>query len=119
MTVYMTNREICLKAAERLREVGWQQGDFGGADGPHCMLGACMWVTGYDDVTHQVVPTDVAEVAGGAAYAAFARLRRCRRGRQHRRCRCRSRDVLSVRPRRFPMIVMESTCKVHNYGWDI
>jgi len=70
MTVYMTNREICLKAAERLREVGWRQGDFGGADGPHCLVGACMWVTGPERrVADQVVPTDVAYVAGGAAYA--------------------------------------------------
>ena len=47
MTVHMTNREICLKAAQRLREVGWQQGVFGPEDGPNCMLGACRWATGY------------------------------------------------------------------------
>jgi len=47
MTDPMTNREICLKAAARLREVGWRQGDFGGPDGPHCILGACRWATGY------------------------------------------------------------------------
>ena len=57
----MTNREICLKAAQRLREVGWRQGGIGGKDGPHCMLGACMWVTRYH-------ATDVA--AFGAAYTA-------------------------------------------------
>ena len=39
----MTNREICLKAAARLREVGWQQGGFGDKGGPHCMIGACRW----------------------------------------------------------------------------
>ena len=43
----MTNREICLKAAQRLREVGWRQGAIGPEDGPHCMLGACRWVTRY------------------------------------------------------------------------
>ena len=43
----MTNREICLKAAQRLREVGWQQGDFGPTEGPHCMLGACQWAVGW------------------------------------------------------------------------
>jgi len=68
MTVYMTNREICLKAAERLREVGWRRGDFGGKDGPHCMLGACMWVTGYDDEEAYVTAAEAVDVA----YSAYA-----------------------------------------------
>jgi len=45
----VTNREICLKAAQRLREVGWQQGDFGDKGGPHCMIGACQWAVGWYD----------------------------------------------------------------------
>jgi len=55
----VTNREICLKAAQRLREVGWRQGAIGPEDGPHCMLGACRWVTRYH-----------VAAAGEAAYAA-------------------------------------------------
>jgi len=43
----MTNREICLKAAQRLREVGWRQGAIGPEEGPNCIVGACLWVTGY------------------------------------------------------------------------
>jgi len=71
MTVHMTNREICLKAAQRLREVGWRQGTFGGKDGPHCMLGACMWVTGSPGVNRPLTAV-TAVTAADVAYSAYA-----------------------------------------------
>ena len=61
----MTYREICLKAAERLREVGWRQGAYGGRDGPHCMIGACRWAVGWydNDIPVDIYPAHLAALA--------------------------------------------------------
>jgi len=83
---FMTNREICLKAAARLREVGWRQSGFGDRDGPHCMIGACRWAAGwYDhDIPANAYPTHSAASAafaaatsavGVAAYGSTGRVR--------------------------------------------
>jgi len=64
----VTNREICLKAAERLREVGWRQGGYGGEDGPHCILGACQWAAAW--YTNAAAARMVARRAARAAVQA-------------------------------------------------
>ena len=66
----MTNREICLKAAVRLREVGWQQGGVGHSVGPHCMLGACRWAVGW--YTGTATRCDVADADAAAFEATYA-----------------------------------------------
>ena len=74
----MTNREICLKAAERLREVGWRQGGYGGEDGPHCILGACQWAAAW--YTNAAAARMVARRAARAAVQTPCTTNYCDRG---------------------------------------
>jgi len=68
----MTNREICLKAAQRLREVGWPQGGFGPEQGPGCMLDACRWAAGhYAALTAARAALDAATAAVSAAVSHY------------------------------------------------
>jgi len=75
----MTNREICLKAAQRLREVGWRQNKYGPEQGPHCMVGACRWAAGYFAAPLTATHAEL-DQAGHAASSAVANVVRPRRG---------------------------------------
>lgn len=44
-----TTSQVLRDAANRLKTKGWKRGNYGGADGPNCALGAIRWEVSEDE----------------------------------------------------------------------